>query len=100
MGQAKRLDVARLHSGSALVLDGGYAHLVEVEHQEPGVLDRLVPRHLAELAAQETDRRAAIERSGRLALVILLDLDSRRIGRGRIDTHRLKRGGVVVDAEI
>jgi len=54
-GHAKRLDVARLHSGPALVLERSDAHL----HQQPRVLDRFVLRHFAQLVAQETDRRAA-----------------------------------------
>jgi len=51
MGDAKRLDVACLHSGAALVLERGDAHLVEIEHEQPRVLDRLVARHRAELVA-------------------------------------------------
>ena len=100
VGDAKRLDVARLHSGSALILERGDAHLVEVVHEEPGVLDRLVPRHLAELVAQQADRGAAVERAGQLALLVLLDLDPARIGRGRLDAHCLERRGVGVDAKV
>jgi len=51
VSHAKRLDVVRLHSGSALVLECRDTHLVEIEHQEPGVLDRLVPRYLPEFVA-------------------------------------------------
>ncbi len=100
MGDAKRLDVARLDSGAALVLERGDAHLVEVVHEEPRVLDHLVARHLPELVAQQTDRGAAVERAGRLALLVLLDLDPARIGSGRLDAHRLERRGVGVDAKV
>src|SRR5262245_36167105 len=51
VGHAKRLDVPRLHPGPALVLERGDARLVEIDHQEPRVLDRLVPRHLPKLVA-------------------------------------------------
>src|SRR5262249_13040499 len=94
------LDVARLHSGPALILERGDAQLVEIKHQVPGVLDGLVLRDLPELGAQETDRGTAVQRAGQLALVVLLDLDPGRIGRGRLDTHRLERRGVGVDTEV
>jgi len=100
VGHVKRLDVTRLHSGSPLVLERGDAHLVEIVHQKPRVLDRLVTCHRPELVAQETDRRAAVERASQLALVVLLDLDSGGIGCGRSDPHRLERRGVGIDAEV